>query len=152
MGALGKEENIEEILAPVNDVFSVMTDTALAQRWGITEKGALVFPNEGRMRLGQVVDVRPKGLKEPLKVKVKLIHQGSFVEMEIIEGPMFGLLKLTVEPRPYGSLLTSVLDYRIEAMGFNLKWKLSEKKRFKEMMASVLANIKTLTESMPRQA
>ena len=149
MGALGKEENIEEVMAPVGDVFSIVTDTTLAQVWGLTEKGALVFPNEGRMRLGQVVDVRPKGMKEPLKVKVKLIHQGAFVEMEIIEGPMFGVLKFALETRPYGTLLTSVLDYRIESIGFNLKWKLSEKKRYHEMMTSVLSNIKRMTESKP---
>lgn len=150
MGAVGKEENIEEILAPVTDVFSIITDTTLAQSWGLTEKGALVFPNEGKMRLGQVVDVRPKGLKEPIKVKVKLIHQGSFVEMEVVEGPMFGILKLSVDNRPYGTLLTSVLDYRIEAIGFNLKWKLSERKHFREMMTAILANIKTMTESRPK--
>jgi len=150
MGAVGKEENIEEILAPVNDVFSVVTDTTLAQSWGLTAKGALIFPNEGIMRLGQVVDVRPKGLKEQIKVKVKLIHQGSFVEMEVVEGPMFGILKFSVDSRPYGTLLTSVLDYRIEAIGFNLKWKLSERKHFREMMAAVLANIKVMTESKPK--
>lgn len=149
MGAIGKEENIEEVLAPIGDVFSIMTDTTLAQTWGITHNGALVFPNEGRMRLGQIVDVRPKGMKEPLKVKVKLIHQGEFVEMEIVEGPMFGVLKFALENRPYGTLLTSVLDYRIESIGFNLKWKLTERKRYREMMGSILSNIKVMTESKP---
>jgi len=145
-GTIGKEENMEEVFAPLLDVFSVLTDTTLAQSWGRTPKGSLIYPQDNKLKVGHIVDVIPHGMKQSLKVKVRLIHHLEFVEMEIIEGPMFGNLKFAIETRPYGTMLSVVLDYRIESLGFNIKWKLSEKKRYREMIDSVLDNIKSLSE------
>ena len=151
MGSVGRLENLEEVLAPIQDVYSVLTDISLAQMWGRTPNGSIVFPQDGRMRLGQVVDFSPKGMKDPLRLKIKLMHQGEFIEMEIIEGPMFGMLKLTLETRPYGTLITSSLDYRIENMGFGMKWKFGERKKFKTMMSNLLTNLKNLSEQRKEQ-
>jgi len=41
MGAIGMEENLEEVLAPVSDVFSVLTDINLAHSWGQTSVGSM---------------------------------------------------------------------------------------------------------------
>jgi hypothetical protein len=151
LGTVGKEENLEEVLAPPQEVYSVLTDMDMARMWGQTSVGHLLFPGDPRMRLGQTVDLNPKGMKEPLKLKIKVMHYGEFIELEVVDGPMFGILKFSLETRPYGTLLTSSLDYRIESMGFNIKWKMSEKKRYRMMMESVLANIKNLTEQRKGQ-
>ena len=146
MGAIGMEENLEEVLAPVSDVFSVLTDINLAHSWGQTSVGSMTFPQEPRMRIGQVIQVRPQGMKEDCHVKIKVIHYDGWVEMDVVEGPLFGTLKFIVESRPYGTLLTAQFDYRIERMGFNLKWKLSEKKKYHTMMSAILTNIKNFAE------
>jgi hypothetical protein len=146
MGSVGKVENLEEVLAPTQEVYSVLTDINLAQMWGRTQVGSIIYPQDPRMKLGQLIDMTPKGMKDPLKLKITLMHHGEFVELEIIDGPMFGMLKFEVETRPYGTLLTSTLDYRIENMGFNLKWKFGERNKYKSMMEGVLANIKNLSE------
>ncbi|MGA1793790.1 MAG: hypothetical protein ACMUHM_07560 [Thermoplasmatota archaeon] len=146
MGAIGMEENLEEVLAPVSDVFSVLTDINLAHSWGQTSVGSMTFPQEPRMRIGQVIQVCPQGMKEDCHVKIKVIHHDGWVEMDVVEGPLFGTLKFIVDPRPYGTLLTAQFDYRIERMGFNLKWKLSEKKKYHTMMSAILTNIKNFAE------
>ncbi|MFW3146891.1 MAG: hypothetical protein ACMUIE_08790 [Thermoplasmatota archaeon] len=151
MGSIGKEENLEEVLAPLPDVYSVLTDLNLAHSWGQTSKGVMDFPQDTRMRIGQVVDLKPQGMKEPCKVKIKTIHFNGFLEMDIIEGPLFGSLTVRVDERPYGTLLTSHLDYRIERIGFNIKWKMSEKKKYHAMMNEVLSNIKDFAEMKARQ-
>ncbi|MFO8050901.1 MAG: hypothetical protein R6V01_04300 [Thermoplasmatota archaeon] len=142
---------MEEVLAPVSDVFSVLTDINLAHSWGQTEKGVMEFPQEARMRIGQIIDVRPKGMKEECKMKLKVIHYDGFIEMDVVEGPLFGTLRFTVETRPYGTLLKAHLDYRIERMGFNLKWKMSEKKKYHQLMSGILSNIKDFSEMRTRQ-
>lgn len=146
MGAIGQEESLEEVMAPVSNVYSVLTDINLAHSWGQTDNGVMLFPQEPRMRIGQVIDVRPKGMNEPCKMKVKVMHFEGFLELDIVEGPIFGTLKFSVEPRPYGTLLLSHLDYRIERIGFNLKWKFSEKKKYHTMMSSILSNMKDFAE------
>lgn len=146
MAAIGKEENLEEIMAPVSDVFSILTDINLAHSWGKTNMGSMIFPQEPRMAIGNIIDIHPDGMKEQCKMKIKIIHYDGWVEMDVVEGPLFGTLKFLVEPRPYGTLLSVVFDYRIERMGFNLKWKLSEKKKYHAMMNSVLVNIKNFAE------
>ena len=151
MGTIGKEENLEEVLAPVSDVFSVLTDINLAHSWGQTSKGTLTYPQETRVRIGQLIDVRPEGMKEECKVKIKVIHFDGWVEMEIVEGPLFGTLKFIVEPRPYGTLLSAILEYRIERIGFNLKWKMSEKKKYHAMMSLILGNVKNFAEMKSSQ-
>ena len=151
MGSVGKEENLEEVLAPPQEVYSVLTDMDLARMWGQTNMGHLMFPGDPRMRLGQTVDLNPKGMREFLKLKIKVMHYGEFIELEVVDGPMFGILKFSLETRPYGTLLTSSLDYRIESMGFNLKWKMGEKKKYRIMMDAILSNIKNLTEQRKGQ-
>jgi hypothetical protein len=151
LGSVGKEENLEEVLAPPQEVYTVLTDMDMARMWGQTQTGSLVFPSDPRMRLGQTVDLTPKGMKEPLRLKIKIMHHGEFIELEVVDGPMFGILKFNLETRPYGTLLTSSLDYRIESMGFNIKWKMSERKRYRQLMDGVLANIKNLTEQRRNQ-
>jgi hypothetical protein len=146
LGSVGKEENLEEVLAPPKEVYSVLTDIDLARMWGQTNTGTLLFPSDPRMKLGQTVDLAPKGMKEPLRLKIKIMHYEEFIELEVVDGPMFGILKINLETRPYGTLLTSSLDYRIESMGFNLKWRMNERKKYRQMMDAVLANIKNLTE------
>ncbi|MBN1540098.1 MAG: hypothetical protein JW939_08135 [Candidatus Thermoplasmatota archaeon] len=146
MGAIGKEENLEEVLAPVSDVFSVLTDINLAHSWGQTPIGSMRFPQDVRMKIGQTVILSPKGMKEECQFKIKVIHFEGFIEMDVIEGPLFGTLRFNVEPRPYGTLLSAVLDYRIERMGFNLKWKVSERKKYHSMMSSILSNVKNFSE------
>lgn len=152
MGSVGKEENLEEVLAPPSEVYTVLTDINLAQMWGRTRSGSIIFPQENRMRLGQSVNVQPQGMKEPLGMKIKLMHYNEFMELEIVDGPMFGILKFSVENRPYGTLLNSSLDYRIESVGFNLKWKMSERKKYKAMINEVLVNIKNLSEQRVNQS
>ncbi len=151
MGTVGQEENLEEVLAPVSDVFSVLTDINLAHSWGQTNNGSMVFPQDTRMKIGQVIDLKPLGMKEECRVKIKVIHYDGWVEMEVVDGPIFGTLKFLVEPRPYGTLLTVQFDYRIERMGFNLKWKLTEKKKYHSMMNSVLTNVKNFAEMKANQ-
>lgn len=151
MGSVGREENLEEVLAPPKEVYAVLTDINLAQMWGKTQTGSMTFTPDSRMKLGLSVMVQPLGMKEPLGMKIKLMHQGEFIELEIVEGHMFGILKFSVENRPYGTLLTSSLDYRIESMGFNLKWKMSERKKYKKMMEEILSNIKNLSEQRVNQ-
>ncbi|MBN1389957.1 MAG: hypothetical protein JXA22_04875 [Candidatus Thermoplasmatota archaeon] len=146
MGTIGKEENLEEVLAPVSNVFSVLTDINLAHSWGQTNFGSLSFPQEPRMRIGQTIGLSPKGMKEECQFKIKVIHFDGFLEMDVIEGPLFGTLRFNVEPRPYGTMLSSLLDYRIERMGFDLRWKFSEKKKYHSMMSAVLANVKNFSE------
>jgi hypothetical protein len=146
LGSVGKEENLEEVLAPPKEVYSVLTDIDLARMWGQTNTGTLLFPSDPRMKLGQTVDLAPKGMKEPLRLKIKIMHYEEFIELEVVDGPMFGILKINLETRPYGTLLTSSLDYGIESMGFNLKWRMNERKKYRQMMDAVLANIKNLTE------
>ncbi len=152
MASVGKEENIEEVLAPPHEVYSVLTEMDMAQIWGQTTIGTLTFPSDPRMRLGQTVDLYPKGMKDPLKLKIKIMHHGEFIELEVVDGPMFGILKFSVETRPYGTLVTSSFEYRIESMGFNLKWKMTERKRYRQMMDAILVNIKNLTEQRKAQS
>ncbi|MGA1872208.1 MAG: hypothetical protein ACMUHY_00925 [Thermoplasmatota archaeon] len=151
MGAIGKEENLEEVLAPVSDVFSVLTDINLAHSWGQTTLGSMTFPAEPRMKIGQVIRVNPKGMKDECQVKIKVIHYDGWVEMDVVEGPLFGTLKFIVEPRPYGTLLSAIFDYRIERMGFNMKWKFTEKKKYHSMMSAILLNIKGFAEMKANQ-
>lgn len=151
MGAIGKEENLEEVLAPVSDVFSVLIDINLAHSWGRTNLGSMTFPQESRMAIGNVIDLHPDGMKEQCKLKIKVIHYDGWVEMDVVDGPLFGTLKFIVEPRPYGTLLSAVFDYRIERMGFNLKWKMSERKKYHAMMNEVLVNIKNFAEMKASQ-
>ena len=125
MGSVGKEENLEEVLAPPKEVYSVLTNIDLARMWGQTNTGTLGCPPDPRMKLGQTVDLAPKGMKEPLKLKIKIMHHEEFIELEVVDGPMFGILKINLETRPYGTLLTSSLDYRIESIGFTLKWRMN---------------------------
>jgi hypothetical protein len=151
MGAIGKEENLEEVLAPVPDVFSVLIDINLAHSWGKTNLGSMTFPQDTRMAIGNIIDLHPDGMKEQCKLKIKVIHYDGWVEMDVVEGPLFGTLKFIVEPRPYGTLLSAVFDYRIERMGFNLKWKLNERKKYHAMMNEVLVNIKNFAEMKANQ-
>jgi hypothetical protein len=151
MGAIGKEENLEEVLAPVTDVFSVLTDINLAHSWGRTSNGTMIFPQESRMKIGNIVDLHPLGMKEKCQLKIKVIHYDGWVEMDVVEGPLFGTLKFLVEPRPYGTLLSVVFDYRIERMGFNMKWKFSERKKYHNMMNEVLTNVKNFAEMKSNQ-
>lgn len=146
MGVIGKEENLEEVLAPVSDVFSVLTDINLAHSWGQTVMGSMSFPQDVRMRIGQTVDFSPKGMKEICQFKIKVIHFEGFIELDVVEGPLFGTLRFNVEPRPYGTLLSAVLDYRIERMGFGFKWKVSERKKYHSMMSAILSNVKNFSE------
>jgi hypothetical protein len=147
MGIADKEENIEEIETSPGQVYSVLTDLTIANAWGKVDDGYFLFPPEPRLRLGHILDFKPKGWKEILKLKVKVIRHEQTVQMDIIEGPVFGTLDLTVEPRPYGTLLSAKLDYRIERVGFALKWKVSDRKKYNEFMKAVLANIKRYSEN-----
>ncbi|HHD16070.1 MAG TPA: hypothetical protein ENK47_05120 [Euryarchaeota archaeon] len=151
MGSVGVDESLEEVLASPSEVYSVLTDISLAQVWGRTAEGGLIFPQDSRMKLGQVVDLHIRGAKEPIKLKIILMHHGEFIELEVIEGPLFGTLKFHLEPRPYGTLLSSNLNYRIESIGYNLKWKMGEKKKYRSMIANVLGNIKNLSEQRSNQ-
>ncbi len=151
MGSIGKEENLEEVLAPITDVYSVLIDINLAHAWGKTSKGNMIFPPEQRMAIGNVIEMHPEGMKEQCKLKIKVIHYDGWVEMDVVEGPLFGTLKFIVEPRPYGTLLSAVFDYRIERIGFNLKWKLTEKKKYHSMMTEVLVNVKNFAEMKANQ-
>jgi len=146
MGTIGQEENLEEVMAPVSDVFSVLTDINLAHSWGKTSLGSMTFPQDSRMKIGHLVDVHPNGMKDQCKMKIRVIHYDGWVEMDVVEGPLFGTLKFMVEQRPYGTLLSVIFDYRIERMGFNLKWKLSEHKKYHAMMNAILKNVKNFAE------
>jgi len=151
MGKSAVEENLEEIETTPSNVFSVLTDISLASAWGKTDKGYMAFPSAQNLRLGQRIDVRPQGMKEPFTVKVKLIRHDQMIQMDIIEGPFFGNLEMSVEERPYGTLLRSNLNYRIERPGFNLKWKLSEKKKYHAFMNEILGNIKKFAEMREKE-
>jgi len=151
MGSIGKEENLEEVLAPITDVYSVLIDINLAHAWGKTSKGNMILPPEQRTAIGNVIEMHPEGMKEQCKLKIKVIHYDGWVEMDVVEGPLFGTLKFVVEPRPYGTLLSAVFDYRIERIGFNLKWKLTEKKKYHSMMTEVLVNVKNFAEMKANQ-
>lgn len=147
MGYVGKEEILEEIESTPSNVFSVLTDLNLAHAWGETKIGSIRFPQERSMRLGHDVELQPKGIKEPVKLKVRVIRYGQMLDHEVVEGPFFGNMVTEVEERPYGTLLTVTLNYRIERMGFKLKWIMSERKKYREMMMEVLKNIKQFSES-----
>lgn len=147
MGVVDKEEIIEEIETSPDIVFSVLTDLTIANAWGRVGDGFLLFPPEPRLKLGHMIDFKPAGWKESLKLKVKVIRHDQVVQMDIVEGPMFGTLDIVIDPRPYGTLITTRLDYRIERVGFSLKWKLSDKKKYGEFMKNVLLNIKRYSES-----
>ncbi len=151
MGATGVEEHLEEIEAGQDEVFSVITDLELALSWGQTSAGAIQFPPERQLKLGQIVEIKPKGSNYPCKLKVKVIRYGQLVDLDIIEGPFFGNMSITLEPRPYGTLLTTKLDYRIERIGFRLKWSMSERKKFGKLMEEVLAHIKSYSEARTKQ-
>jgi hypothetical protein len=147
LGIADKEENIEEIESSPGQVYSVLTDLTIANAWGKVDDGYILFPPESKLRLGHVLVFKPQGWKETLKLKVKVIRHEQIVQMDIVEGPIFGTLDISVEPRPYGTLLTAKLDYRIERVGFILKWKVSDKKKYHEFMRAVLANIKRYSEA-----
>jgi hypothetical protein len=147
MGMADKEENIEEIEASPGQVYSILTDLTIANAWGKVDDGYFMFPPESRLKLGHVIDFKPKGWKDILKLKVKVVRHEQVVQMDIIEGPVFGTLDLSVEPRPYGTLLSAKLDYRIERVGFMLKWKVSDRKKYYEFMKAVLSNIKRYSEA-----
>lgn len=151
MGKSAVEENLEEIETAPSNVFSVLTDINLASAWGKTENGHMDFPQAQNLRLGQVINIRPKGMKEPFAVKVRLIRHDQLIQLDVIDGPFFGNMEITVEERPYGTLLRSNLNYRIERPGFNLKWKFSEKKKYHQFMNDVLANIKKFSEMKENQ-
>ncbi|MEA3558374.1 MAG: hypothetical protein U9R75_03885 [Candidatus Thermoplasmatota archaeon] len=151
MGAIGQEESSEEILAPISDVFAVITDINLAHSWGQTDVGVMNFPQEARLHIGQIVEIKPKGMPGGYQVKVRVIHHDGFLELDIIEGPMFGTMRFIVEARPYGTLLKAHLDYRIERIGFSLKWKFSERKKYHSMMSRILTNIKDFSEMRAKQ-
>lgn len=146
MGVTAKEENIEEIETSPGQVYSVLTDLTIANAWGRVGDGYFLFPPEARLKLGHVIDFKPKGWKEILKLKVKVIRHEQVIQMDIIEGPIFGTMDISVEPRPYGTLLTAMLDYRIERVGFALKWKMADRKKYHGFMRDVLANIKRYSE------
>ena len=147
MGATGVEEHLEEIETGQNEVFSVITDLEMARSWGQTSAGTMSFPPEGQLKLGHIVEIKPKGSNYPCKLKVKVIRYCSLIELDIIEGPFFGHMSITLESRPYGTLLTTKMDYRIERVGFRLKWSMSEKKKFGKLMEGVLTHIKSFSES-----
>ena len=147
MGYVGKEEILEEIESTPLNVFSVLTDLNLAHAWGETKIGSIRFPQEGSMKLGHDVELQPKGIKESIMLKVRIIRYGQMIDHEVVEGPFFGNMVTEVEERPYGTLLTVTLNYRIERMGFKLKWIMSERKKYREMMVEVLKNIKQFSES-----
>lgn len=146
MGKQTVEENLEEIETSPANVFSVLTDLSLANAWGRTEKGYFEFPQESFLKLGQEIHVKPRGMKEPFTVKVRVIRHEQMIQLDIIDGPFFGNLEFQLEPRPYGTLVTANLNYRIERPGFNLKWKLTEKKKYHLFMKNVLSNIKKFSE------
>ena len=146
MGATGTEEDLEEISSSPADVFAVVTDLNLARVWGETQNGQMIFPPESTMKLGQIVDLRPKNCNYPCRFKVRLIRYQERIDMELIEGPFFGMLSFLFQPRPYGTLLETKFDYRIERVGFRMKWSVSEKKKFRALMESILAQIKNLAE------
>lgn len=152
MGSVGRLESLEEIMASPMEVYEVLTDINLAQMWGQSKIGNLTYPMDSRMKLGMIVSAAPKGMKEPLKLKIKVMHFNEFIEMEVVDGHLFGMFKFGLEPRPYGTLITASLDYRIENMGFNLKWKLNEKKRFKSMLDEILINVKNLSQQRKNQS
>ncbi|MDG6225365.1 MAG: hypothetical protein QCI82_07620 [Candidatus Thermoplasmatota archaeon] len=147
MGVVDKEEIIEEIETSPDIVFSVLTDLTIANAWGRVGDGFFLFPAEARLKLGHLIDFKPAGWKESLKLKVKVIRHDQVVQMDIVEGPMFGTLDIVIDPRPYGTLITTRLNYRIERVGFSLKWKLSDKKKYGDFMRNILLNIKRYSES-----
>ena len=151
MGATGTEEHLEEIETGPNEVFSVITDLELARSWGQTSAGMILFPPGAQLGLGQIVEIKPKGSNYPCRLKVKIIRYGQIVELDIIEGPFFGHMTITLEPRPYGTLLTIKMDYRIERVGFRLRWSMSERKKFGKLMEEVLTHIKSFSESRANQ-
>ncbi len=151
MGATGVEEHLEEIETGQSEVFSVVTDLELARSWGQTSCGMILFPPEQQLKLGQTVEIKPKGANYPCRLKVKVIRYGQLVELDIIEGPFFGHMSIMLEPRPYGTLLTTKLDYRIERVGFRLKWSMSERKKFGKLIKEVLSHIKSFSENRAQQ-
>ena len=147
MGATGEEEHLEEIETGINEVFSVITDLEMARSWGQTTAGNMIFPQENQLKLGHIVEIKPHGSNYPCKLKVKVIRYGQLIELDVIEGPFFGHMTVKLEPRPYGTLLTTKLDYRIERVGFRLKWAMSERKKFSKLMEGVLTHIKSFSEA-----
>lgn len=151
MGSVGRLESLEEIMASPMEVYAVLTDINLAQMWGQSKSGSFSYPLDNRMKLGMIVSAAPKGMKDPLQLKIKIMHFNEFVEMEVVHGHLFGMFKFELAERPYGTLITASLDYRIENMGFNIKWKLAEKKRFKTMLDEILINVKNLSQQRTAQ-